>query len=410
MNQHDNRYYVTVPIYYVNGKPHIGTTYTTVIADIACRFARFMGRDALMVTGSDEYSQNIVDIAIEAGKSPREFCDEIIPSFHDAWKSVGIQSYGFHRTSDPAQHRLVHTFYQRIYNKGDIYKGEYSGWYHTSDNRFLDADEVPEKPEEHPRLKFLTEESYYFRLSAYQDFLLELHNKYPLFVVPDFRRNEMLSRIEAGLKDICISRTSTDWGVKLPWDAKHVFWVWMDALLTYVTGSGFDIDAYEETFAAHDPHSRSSEAGSDMMLATRRDLKTQPATNYWPCDMHIMAKDIPWFHAIIFPRCCKATAAAAQADSRAWLLELQRRENVKSLGNVVSPDAAMELVGVDGLRYFLAREVPLGLDGNFSHEGLVNRYNYDLANDLGNLASHGLDAAPALRGRGTRGAGGQRPR
>ncbi len=248
MLNHDGKFFVTTPIYYVNSKPHIGTSYTTVIADTAARFHRLNGQQALLVTGADEHSQNIADRAAEAGITPREYCDKIVPTFHDCWKLIEIQDYVFERTSDAKHAKVVRTFWQRIFNNGDVYKGEWSGWYHTSDNRYLNEDEVPENPQEHPRLKFLTEEAYYFRLSKYQDWLLEFHEANPLFVIPDFRRNEMLNRIKAGLKDICISRTSTDWGIRLPWDEEHVLYVWVDALLTYMTGSGFDIDAYEATF------------------------------------------------------------------------------------------------------------------------------------------------------------------
>ncbi|MBN2083344.1 methionine--tRNA ligase subunit beta [bacterium] len=378
----DNKFYVTTPIYYVNRKPHIGTSYTTIITDIAARFQRFQGREALVVTGSDEFSQNIADLARAEGKSPREFCDGFVPIFKQLWPDIDIQGVRFVRTSDAEHARLVSTFWQRIYDKGDVYKDVYSGWYHTSDNRFLDEDEVPEDPENHPRLKYLTEDAYFFRLSKYQDWLLEFHEVNPTFVVPDFRRNEMLSRIKQGLRDICISRTSTDYGIRLPWDKGHVFYVWMEALLTYVTGSGFDIDAFEKTFV----DGKSSETREPLWETTRADLATQPATNFWPCDLHTMAKDIPWFHAVIWPAMCQS-----------YGLPLPRQELIhgywnfagekmsKSLGNVVDPYDAMKLVGVDGLRYFLVREVPLGLDGNFSHEALIDRYNYDLANDLGNL-------------------------
>jgi methionyl-tRNA synthetase len=383
MLNNDGKFFVTTPIYYVNSKPHIGTSYTTVIADAAARFARLQGERALLVTGADEHSQNIADLAAEAGISPREYCDRIVPSFHDCWKLMEIQNYVFERTSSEKHNHVVRTFWRRIYDNGDVYKGEYSGWYHTSDNRFLNDDEVPENPAEHPRLKYLTEEAYYFRLSKYEDWLLQFHEANPQFVVPDFRRNEMLNRIRGGLKDICISRTSTDWGVRLPWDEAHVLYVWVDALLAYITGSGFDIDAFERTFA----NGKSSETREPLWDTTRADLATQGPDNFWPCDLHIMAVDIPWFHAVIWPAVLKSYGAPPPKQMLVhgyWNFGGEKMS--KSLGNVVDPYDAVKLVGVDGLRYFLLREVPLGGDGGFNHEALVNRYNYDLANDFGNLA------------------------
>lgn len=383
MLNNDGKFFVTTPIYYVNSKPHIGTSYTTVIADTAARFHRFHGQQSLLVTGADEHSQNIADRAAEAGISPRAYCDQIVPTFHDCWKLLQIQDYVFERTSDDKHGKLVRTFWQRIFDNGDVYKGEWSGWYHTSDNRYLNEDEVPENPQDHPRLKYLTEEAYYFRLSKYQDWLLKFHEANPLFVIPDFRRNEMLNRINAGLKDICISRTSTDWGIRLPWDEQHVLYVWVDALLTYMTGSGFDIDAYEKTFV----NGRSTEARSPLWDTTRADLRSQPQDNYWPCDLHIMAVDIPWFHAVIWPAIlCSYGAPPPKQMLVHGYWNFGGEKMSKSLGNVVDPYDAVKLVGVDGLRYFMLREVPLGQDGGFNHEALVNRFNYDLANDLGNLA------------------------
>lgn len=381
------KFYVTTPIYYVNSRPHIGTSYTTIIADITTRVREFLGEEALLVTGSDEHSQNIADLAALADKSPREFCDEIVPTFTKLWADINIKDYRFKRTSDEEHHQLVKTFWQRIHDNGDVYKGEYSGWYHTSDNCFLDDDDVPENPENDPRLKYLTEEAYFFKLSKYEDWLQKLHAANPEFVVPDFRRNEMLSRINQGLRDICISRTSTEWGIPLPWDDKHVFYVWIEALLTYMTGSGFDINAFEKTFI----DGKSSEIREPIWETTREDLKTQPDTNFWPCDLHTMAKDIPWFHAVIWPAILASYGAPPPKQELVhgyWTFGGEKMS--KSLGNVVDPYDAMKLVGVDGLRYFLAREVPLGLDGNFNHEALVNRYNYDLANDLGNLVHRSI--------------------
>jgi methionyl-tRNA synthetase len=387
--QPDNRFYVTTPIYYVNGKPHIGTTYTTVIADAICRFQRFRGRDALMVTGSDEHSQNIADLAQAAGKTPLEFCDEIIPAFHEMWAAAAIQDYRFVRTSSQEHVALVQAFWQRIYDQGDVYKGEYSGWYHTTDNRFLDESEVPENPESNPRLKYLTEEAYWFRLSKYEQLLLDFHESNPEYVVPDFRRNEMLNRIREGLRDICISRTSTDWGIRLPWDEQHVLYVWVDALLAYLSASGFELGKWDVGSAAVSG-GEGSQAGVPAPPARStelsRPLSGQPEGNYWPCDLHIMAVDIPWFHAVIWPAMlasCGVPAPKQMLVHGYWNFGGEKMS--KSLGNVVDPFDALKLVGVDGLRYFLLREIPLGGDGGFSHEALVGRFNYDLANDLGNL-------------------------
>ncbi|MEP0814946.1 MAG: methionine--tRNA ligase [bacterium] len=387
-----DKFYLTTPIYYVNAKPHLGTTYTTVIADIVARFMRMSGRDTLMVTGSDEHSQGIADLAAAEGIDPRAFCDRIIPSFHEAWRLVEIENYRFERTSDPKHVNVVQKFFGRIYEKGDIYKGEYAGWYHTTDNRFLNDDEVPEHPENEPRLKYLTEESYYFRLSKYQDILLRFFEENPEFVVPDFRRTEMLNRIKDGLKDLCISRTSTSWGVPLPWDSGHVFYVWVDALLTYLTGSGFDIDGYLARGGLDLPP-------EELWTLGKGDIPGQGEANFWPCDLNIMAKDIPWFHAVIFPAMLLSFGlppVKKMVVHGYWNFGGDKMS--KSLGNVVSPQEACDLVGADGLRYFFAREVPLGLDGNFSLDLLVDRYNFDLGNDLGNLVHRMVSLAHQLFG------------
>jgi len=357
------KFYVTTPIYYVNAPPHMGTGYTTVIADALARTKRMQGFDARLVTGSDEHSQNIADKAAAAGMTPDDFCKQFIPEFHKAWKLLDIGPYEFYRTSSPEHRVVVQAFFKRIHERGDIYKKDYSGWYHTTDNRFLNEDEVPAEPESHPFLKYLTEEAYWFRLSRYQDWLLDHHEKNPQAIVPDFRRNEMLNRIKEGLRDLCISRSSTDWGIPLPWDDKHVFYVWVDALLTYLTGSGFQLEA-----------------------------ENQSENSFWPCDLHCMAKDIPWFHTVIWP----AMLASAQvAPARQCLVHGywnfgDGTKMSKSKGNVFSPEDAVALVGSDGVRYFLLREVRLGYDGTFSVKGLAERYNFDLANDFGNLLHRAL--------------------
>ncbi len=373
----EKKFYVTTPIYYVNAAPHMGTGYTTILADIVARTKRKQGYRVKFVTGSDEHSQNIADKAAELGLDPLEFCNRNIPAFLEAWKLLEISDYEFYRTSSPRHREVVQKFFQRIYELGDIYKGTYSGWYHTTDNRFLDPSEVPEDPESKPYLKFLTEEAYYFRLSKYEGYLLEFYDQHPDFIHPDFRRTEMLNRIREGLKDLCISRSSTEWGIPLPWDRNHVFYVWVDALLTYLTGSGFDIDA---ALAA-------LERGEDPMAV-------QPAANFWPCDLHIMAVDIPWFHAVIWPAMLKSFGIPAPKKLLVhgfWNFEGTKMS--KSKGNVFHPKDAVALVGADGVRYFVVREVPVGLDGNFSVRALAERYNYDLANDLGNLLHRTLNMA-----------------
>ncbi len=349
------KFYVTTPIYYVNAPPHMGTAYTTILADTLARTKRMLGYDALLVTGSDEHSQGIADKAAAEGMHPEEFCRRFIPQFHEAWQLLNIGPYKFCRTSSPEHKAVVQSFFQKIYEKGDIYKAEYSGWYHTTDNKFVDEAELPEKPEDHPNLKFLTEDAYWFKLSAYEAKLMAWHEANPEAIVPNFRRNEMLQRIREGLRDLCISRSSTSWGIPLPWDTEHVFYVWVDALLSYLTGA---------------------EGG------------------YWPCDLHIMAKDIPWFHTVIWP----AMLMSAEVELPKQVLvhgywNFAGSKMSKSKGNVFHPQDAVALVGADAVRYFLLREAPLGQDGNFTVKGLSERYNYDLANDFGNLLHRALTMA-----------------
>lgn len=354
------KFYVTTPIYYVNAPPHMGTAYTTVLADTLARSKRKLGYDALLVTGSDEHSQNIADKAAAEGLHPEEFCRRFIPHFEAAWKLLDIDDYRFYRTSSPEHRQVVQSFFQRIFDNGDIYKAEYSGWYHTTDNCFVDESALPEKPEEHPHLKYLTEEAYWFRLSRHQDWLMKWHEANPEAIIPNFRRNEMLQRIREGLRDLCISRSSTSWGIPLPWDNQHVFYVWVDALLTYLTGSGYQLNNPD-----------------------------QPS--FWPCDLHIMAKDIPWFHTVIWPAMLHSAGVPTPRQVLVhgyWNFDGTKMS--KSKGNVFHPQDAVALVGADGVRYFLLREVPLGHDGNFTVRGLAERYNYDLANDFGNLLHRAL--------------------
>lgn len=375
------KFYVTTPIYYVNAAPHMGTGYTTVLCDVLARFQRRHGVDARLVTGADEHSQGIADKAASLGITPHEYCDRFIPDFIEAWRLLEIGPYEFFRTSSQAHHRTVQAVMGRIYAKGDIYKDTYSGWYHTSDNRFLAEDEVPDQPEADPKLKYLTEDAYFFRLSKYQDFLLNFHEQHPRAIVPEFRRNEMMNRMRGELRDLCISRTSTSWGIPLPWDPQHVFYVWADALLTYLTGSNFDaVAAVEAIDAGRDPQT------------------VQSGDNYWPAQLHVMAKDIPWFHTVIWPALLESAGLPLPETCLVhgyW--NFGGAKMSKSDGNVFHPRDAVALVGAAGVRYFMLREVPVGADGNFSVKALGERYNFDLGNDFGNLVYRLLSMGKRFR-------------
>ena len=352
------RFYLTTPIYYINARPHLGTCYTTVVADIIARYHRMNGRDVLLVTGSDENSQKTVIAAKEAGLEPLPYCDEMVKHYHEAWRMLNIGPYEFVRTTEPRHVRLVQHFFSRLYEQGDIYKGTYSGWYCTPCETFYTERELtPESlcPKCERPAHAVDEEAYFFRLSAYEERVKQYFADRPDFVQPDFRRNEMASRLNEGLQDNCISRSSLEWGIRLPWDERHVFYVWVEALLTYLTGSGYRFDDPES------PH-------------------------YWPAQLNLMAKDIPWFHAIVFPAMLMAYGLPPVEQMIVhgyWLIRGGKMS--KSKGGTITPEEAIGCVGADGLRYFYAREVPLGLDGSISLDAIVERYNFELGNDLGNL-------------------------
>ena len=362
-SERGKKFYVTTPIYYINARPHLGTCYTTVIADIIARYHRMKGDDVLLVTGSDENSQKTVEAAQSAGLSPEEFCARMVEEFKKTWGMLNIGPYEFVRTTEPRHVALVQHFFTRIYEKGDIYKGTYSGWYCLPCETYYRQSELVGEnlcPKCNRQTRLVEEEAYFFRLSAYEQRLKRHFEEKPDFVLPDFRRNEMLSRLNEGLQDICISRSTLNWGIPLPWDNRHVFYVWVDALLAYTTGSGYRYD-------------------------------DEDAPHYWPADLNLMAKDIPWFHAIIFPAMLFAYGLPPVKQMMVhgyWLIGGEKMS--KSKGAVISPEEVIDKVGADGLRYFYAREVPLGLDGTISMEAVVNRYNFDLGNDLGNLLNRVL--------------------
>jgi methionyl-tRNA synthetase len=356
------KYYITTPIYYVNAAPHIGHAYTTIVADLLRRFKRMQGYEAFVTTGSDEHGVNVERAAERAKKSPREFCDVIAAEFANEWKRMGLEIDYFQRTTSPQHAKVVQDLFERCRKNGYIYKGSYTGQYCIFDNLYVnDAKPGDPCPDCGRPTETVTEENFFFKLSAFQDWLLELYEKQPNFIQPDTRRNEVMSFVKSGLSDLSITRTNLKWGIPVEGEAPHVFYVWFDALTTYM----------------------SAVEGKGL----------------WPADLHIIGKEIVRFHAVYWP--CFLKAAGLELPKRVfahgWLL-FENDKMSKSRGNIVRPDPIRQVMGVDALRYFLLREVMFGQDGSFSYDALVGRYNSDLANGLGNLASRTLSMIQQYRG------------
>lgn len=352
-------FYITTPIYYPSNKLHIGHAYTTVACDAIARYKRMQGYDVLFSTGTDEHGQKIEETAKKAGLPPQTYVDRMYEDIAALWKLMNVSYDRFIRTTDKKHEKAIADIYQRLYDQGDIYKGEYEGWYCTSDEAFWTKSQLVDDhcPECGGPVTLTKESSYFFRLSKYSDRLHELMLRGD-FVVPNTRANEMIQNfIKPGLEDLAVSRTSFDWGVRLPFDPDHVAYVWIDALANYITLLGYP----------------------DMA----GDMKT-----YWPADVHVMAKEIVRFHVLIWPAILMALdlPLPKQVYAHGWLL-LDGGKMSKSKGNVVDPVVLTDLYGVDAVRYFLLREMSFGQDGNFSNEALIQRINSDLANDLGNLLS-----------------------
>ncbi|MDK2991546.1 MAG: methionyl-tRNA synthetase [Clostridiales bacterium] len=354
-------YYITTPIYYPSDKLHIGHSYTTVAADAMARFKRMTGYDVWFLTGTDEHGEKIERVARQHNVTPQQYVDDIVSWIKNLWKTMDISYDQFIRTTDPEHMKIVQTIFNRLYEQGDIYKGEYEGWYCTPCEAFwtelqLVNGKCPDcgRPVERVR-----EEAYFFKLSTYQDRLIEYIETHPDFIQPASRRNEMLNNfLRPGLEDLCVSRTSFSWGIPVTFDPKHVIYVWIDALSNYITALGALTD-HDEAFR-----------------------------KYWPADVHLVGKEIVRFHTIIWPAILMALGLELpkQVFGHGWLV-MDGGKMSKSKGNVIDPLKLVEQYGVDAVRYFLLREVPFGADGNFSNEALVNRINSDLANDLGNLVS-----------------------
>ena len=355
------KFYITTPIYYPSDKLHIGHAYTTVAADAMTRFKKLQGYDAYFLTGTDEHGQKIQRRAEEGGKTPQEFVDNIVAGVKDLWKLMNIEYDDFIRTTDKRHEEVVQNLFQKVYDKGDIYKSEYSGWYCTPCETFFTERQLGEGhtcPDCGRPVEMTKEESYFFKMSKYADRWLEFIETHPDFIQPESRRNEMVNFVKQGLDDLCVSRTTFDWGIKVPFDEKHVVYVWFDALINYISALGYGTD-HDELYQ-----------------------------KYWPANIHLMAKDIIRFHSIIWPIMLMALdiPIPEKVVAHGWLLMSDGKMS-KSKGNVVDPQILAERYGVDAIRFFLLREMAYGMDAVYSEEALVNRINIDLANDYGNLIS-----------------------
>src|SRR3954452_23793445 len=357
-----DKYYLTTPIYYVNAAPHIGHAYTTIAAEAIARVRRMQGDEVVLTSGTDEHGTKVERAARAQGKTPGEFVDLISNEFRAVWKKLDLQIDRFQRTTDKKHGKNVNRLFEECKKNGYIYKGTYTGLYAVVSEAFVnDAKPGDIDPETGKPYEELTEENYFFKLSAFTDRLLELYDRHPEFIGPDIRRNEVLAFVKRGLSDLSITRTSIKWGIPVEADPKHVFYVWFDALTTYMS-------AVEEE-------------------------------NRWPADLHLIGKEILTFHAVYWPAFLMAAGwpLPKRIFAHGWPL-FENDKMSKSRGNIVRPTPIADVMGVDALRYFLLREIVFGQDGSFSFDALVVRYNSDLATGLGNLASRTLNMIYQYRG------------
>jgi methionyl-tRNA synthetase len=358
-------FYLTTPIYYVNSVPHLGTAYTTIAADALARYRRMTGYDVHFLTGLDEHGQKVAQAAEQNGMSPQDWVDTIAPKFQEAWRLLDISNDDFIRTTEPRHERGAQQFLQLLKDNGDLYQGHYEGWYCLPDETFYTEEQLADGhtcPQCGRDCQFIHEDNWFFRLSAYQDRLLEHYEKHPEFVQPATRRNEVISFVSGGLKDLSVSRTAFSWGIPLPFDSEHVMYVWFDALINYITAVGYGADG-TPTFSG-------------------------PLAHYWPAQYHFVGKDIIRFHCTIWPAMLMAAGVPLPEKVFAHGFLLTKGEKMsKSTGNAVTPASLVERFGVDAYRYYFMRDVQFGVDGSISIESMVARYNADLANDWGNLVS-----------------------
>lgn len=360
-------YFITTPIYYVNDVPHIGHAYSTLACDVLARFKRLDGYDVFFLTGTDEHGQKVQKSAQNAGIDPQTFTDRVSQNFRELTKAMNYSNDDFIRTTEERHKKACQALWQKLLASGDIYLGSYDGWYAVRDEAFYGEEELTTTPDgkkiapSGAECAWVTEPSYFFRLSAWQDRLLAFYDQHPDFILPETRRNEVISFVKSNLRDLSISRTTFDWGVKVPGDEAHIMYVWLDALTNYITAIGYP------------------------------DMDADSFRKFWPADLHMVGKDILRFHTVYWPAFLMAADLPPPKRVFAhgwWTIEGQKMS--KSLGNVIPPADLVAEYGLDQTRYFLLREVPFGNDGDFSRTAMVNRMNGNLANDLGNLCQRSL--------------------
>ncbi len=363
-----SNYYITTPLFYVNDRPHIGSAYPIILSDVLARWHRLSGDNVFFVTGTDEHGEKIEKAAAQANLSPKQFADSIVAQFTERWKALGVSDDKFIRTTDGLHEEVVKKVIKKIYDAGDIYKGEYEGWYCTPDETFITELQLADGkcPICGRPVKKIKEETYFFRLSKYQGRLLEHYEKHPAFLSPQLRSKEVMNRVKEGLNDLSITRTSIKWGIPFPIDTKHTIYVWVEALIGYLTAVGW-------------PAGNSKE--------------------FWPANVHVVGKEINWFHTVIWPAMLMSAGIEVPKTVFAhgwWTVEGKKMS--KSLGNGIDPSVLTKKYGADALRYFMVREMPFGEDGDFSEKALISRLNGELVADLGNLVYRVLTLAERFDG------------